>query len=140
MQQHEFEERTRIKVTANEYETIEAIYMATGDNVDKDEFCQLYMTKEGRATLLRLVTDEKNITDKAYKMACDDVEELKESIGNGKRDIASFLLEQSGIYNSVALLKKAVELVGHAEVVKMKLERGLKLMQMDKDYIVENLK
>lgn len=138
MQQQEFEIRTKMKVTPEEYKTIEEIYMACGE-MDKDTFCQLYVTKEGRFSLLRHVTDEKNITESAYKMAKDDVKELQDQKKKDDMEMATFLVEQSHIYNSVPMLKKAIELVGHREVITIKLERGLKLMEIDKKYIRENL-
>ena len=39
MLQKEFEERTGLRVTAEEYNQIDAMYMAAGD-INKDDFCQ----------------------------------------------------------------------------------------------------
>ena len=41
MTQQEFEERTGLKVTGDEFEKVNAIYMAAGD-MDKDRFCADY--------------------------------------------------------------------------------------------------
>ena len=45
MTQKEFEERTKISTTAGEFEQVHDIYMACGDNMDKDEFCSLWKEK-----------------------------------------------------------------------------------------------
>ena len=40
MMKHEFEERTRIMVTDEEYAKIEKLYTSSG-NIDKDTFCRI---------------------------------------------------------------------------------------------------
>lgn len=39
MMQQEFEQRTGMTVTADEYKKIEKLYMSSG-NIDKDTFCK----------------------------------------------------------------------------------------------------
>lgn len=45
MTQKEFEERTELKLTADNYTEVETCYMNT--DLDKDAFCKLWMKKPG---------------------------------------------------------------------------------------------
>ena len=65
MTQKEFEERTGISMTPDDFNTVHDIYMACGDEMDKNEFCALWKGKKFWE-LLNRVTDEKNITEQAY--------------------------------------------------------------------------
>lgn len=40
MTQKEFEDRTKLSVTADEFDAIDDMYMACGDNIDKDSTFQ----------------------------------------------------------------------------------------------------
>lgn len=46
MNKKEFESRTGKAVSDEQYKEIEQVYMAAGDNVDKDVFCAMYRNKD----------------------------------------------------------------------------------------------
>ena len=58
MLKKEFEERTKLSVSEAEFNGINALYMACGDDIDKDEFCKLYMTFDGRLDLMHKIERE----------------------------------------------------------------------------------
>lgn len=51
MMQQEFEKLTKVKVTSEEYNTIEAAYMACQE--DKQVFCKQWLKKDGIRNLLK---------------------------------------------------------------------------------------
>ena len=144
MLQKEFEERTNISVTADEYVGIDALYMACGD-IDKDEFCKKYMTFEGRLELMHLIEREQNHKHQMYIRLKREINEMLEEEELHKQEMADFLLAEAafhmcGSLTAKRLHEKAVELIGAAAVVRMKLEHGYELFPEDKEYIKINLR
>lgn len=78
MTQKEFEERTGIIPTAEEFDYIHAVYMNTSMN--KDEFCKEYK-KHGESRIIRDV----HVRVLNYKMKCDRQE-------NVINELADFLI------------------------------------------------
>lgn len=76
MTQKEFEDRTKLKVFADGFDAIHEIYMACGDEMDKDVFCRLWREKEFR-TLLDRVTYEKIITEDAFNLATSKIKQMQ---------------------------------------------------------------
>jgi hypothetical protein len=139
MTQKEFEERTRRKITAEDYYLVENLYMATG-NMGKDEFC-----KEMRAMC-------------AYDGANDHIElrECLKEIGRhvGARDaelsflkkitserleLAEFLIGKACAYEDTDFYREAVKLIGQRDVTLMKMRMDLPLWNEDKKYLIEAL-
>ena len=119
---------------------VHAIYMACGDNIDKDMFCKYYMNNDGRLELLRMVTDEKTISDNAYDMAMKDWAKEKELVKARQYELSEFLIGKACAYSDTDFQKEAVRLIGLKEVVLMKLRMGLPLWEEEQTYIKENLK
>mgnify|MGYP006916024989 CR=1 FL=1 len=126
----EFTERTGIKMTAQEYVEVENTYMAIGDDIDKDRFCKIWLDKKELAGIMTSRAIE-------YKRQKEQAQKREKDV---RDDIVGFLLEQGQDYDDEAMTRKAVELVGHAEVIRRKLERGYELCESDKNYIKMNLK
>ncbi|MBR1839379.1 MAG: hypothetical protein IJ782_02145 [Prevotella sp.] len=144
MLQNEFEERTKLSVTAEEYVKIDALYMACGD-IDKNEFCEKYMTFEGRLDLMHMIERELNHKHQMYHRLKEEMAEAVEEEELHKMEMADFLLAEaafhmSGCQTAKRLREKAVDIVGEATVVRMKLEHGYDLFQEDKEYIKRNLR
>lgn len=139
MTQKEFEERTEISMIATNFETIHDIYMACGDDMDKDEFCSLWKGKKFRE-LLNRVTDEKKITEQAYDMAMNKIKSMQEQQKNKGNDLAEFLLGKASAHQDTDLYKEAVKLVGMKNVVISKIRMGLPMWEDDLEYINKNLK
>ena len=66
MLQREFEERTGVSVTTDEYLAIETVYMAS--DLDKDEFCKMWCKmNSSRIKAAKKVLAEKKAKEKDYK-------------------------------------------------------------------------
>ena len=139
MTQKEFEERTKLSMTADVFEQVHDIYMACGDDMDKDEFCSLWKANNFRA-LLDKVTYEKGITEQAYNMATDKIARMREQQKSQNSDLADFLLGKACAHQDTDLYKEAVKLVGMKEVVIRKIRMGLPMWEEDLEYINKNLK
>ena len=84
MMQQEFEKLTKVKVTSEEYNTIEAAYMACQE--DKQVFCKQWLKKDGIRNLLkdRLAEIKSlNSTIKELEKKIDTLEDWKPSIKYG---------------------------------------------------------
>lgn len=136
MTQQEFFERTNIELNAEAYAEVERIYMAAGDDMDKDTFCRLYkrLNTSGYDLALALATAveaEHAKTGKANETIAAKV--LAEF------DMAEFLIGKAHAYNDTDFRKQAVRLVSEREVVMITLRLGLPLFEEDTKYISEHL-
>lgn len=139
MTQKEFEERTNISLTAGEFEAVHDIYMACGDDVDKDEFCALWKGKEYRE-LLNMAANEKKVTEMAYGMAMNKIKKIEEQQRKQNVELAEFLIGKACAYDDTDFYREAVKLIGQRDVVLMKMRMDLPLWDEDKDYIKGLLK
>ena len=115
----EFTDRTGYTPTEEEYKQIEKMYLNT--YIDKDEFCKAW---QNNRTLLEETVEQTII---ARKLAAE------------RNDMVDFLLNRAQELGDAALLNKAIEMVGHAEVIKRKLSLSLELWPIDKKYIKEHI-
>lgn len=134
MTRKEFEERTGLNVSAVEFCTVNDIYMAAGE-MDKDTFCKEWK-KHGESKLLaelwKRVKHEHDL-GMQKKEECDKL--------HGERwELVGFLLERAQKFSDIELLHKAISMVGHAAVIRMKLDADMPLWELDRAYIKENLK
>lgn len=141
MLQNEFEERTKLSVTADEFNGINALYMACGDGIDKDVFCKLYMTFDGRLELLHWIERE----HQRMKDALDEHETMLKEADEIRSDAATEILEISSMEDCCGHIRKELErtawwLLGTVEVIKRKVKRGIALTPNEIEYIAENLK
>ena len=134
MTRKEFEECTGLQVSAVEFCTINDIYMAAGE-MDKDTFCKEWK-QHGESKLLaelwHRVKREHDIR-KEKKEECD-------KLYRERWEIVDFLLERAQKFGDEELLLKAIDMVGHAEVIRRKLTLEMPLWERDRAYIKENLK
>ena len=141
MLQNEFEERTKLNITADEFNGINALYMACGDGIDKDVFCKLYMSFEGRLELLHRIERE----HQRMKDALDEHKTMLKEADEIRSDVATEILEISSREDCYSQIRKELEktawwLVGTVEVIKRKIKRGIALTPVEIEYIAENLK
>lgn len=122
MIQKEFEERTGIKPTEEEFDYINAVYMNT--SMDKDEFCKEWK-KYGDSRIIRDV----HVRVLNYEMKC----KRQESAIN---DLADFLIGKAHAYDDTDFRNQAVKLVGEMDVVKRTIELGLSLWDEDRKCIL----
>lgn len=139
MTQKEFEERTGISMTPDDFNTVHDIYMACGDEMYKDEFCALWKNKKFWE-LLNRVTDEKNITEQAYNMATSKIKTMKEQQETQAAEQADFLLGKAEAYKDTDFYNEAVRLIGNKGVILAKIRLGLPMWEEDIEYIMNNLK
>ena len=63
-----------------------------------------------------------------------------DSLHEWKSRMADFLLEKAQKFGDITLHNKASELVGMREVIRLKIEKGLPLWEVDKVWLKNNLK
>lgn len=122
----EFRERTALAPTPEEYNQIEDIYLATG-NLDKDEFCKDYKIHHQSSIIAALYKQNGKLKEK-----CDTFRE-----GNNK--MIDFLLERAQVFGDINLLHKAINMIGHAGVIKRKIVLELPFWDIDNEYIKDNI-
>lgn len=136
MTQKEFEERTDITLDAEEFDRVHDIYMACGDNVDKDEFCKRYKSSLGRLELLHMVTEEKKNTERSLNLMAKKLKEVQHGVAEDTRQIVEFLVGKACAYEDSDFYREAVKLTGQREVTLMKLRMDLPLWEEDKKYLM----
>ena len=137
MTQQEFQSRVGYEVTAAQYEGIQALYMAT--KMDKDAFCEAYLTRGECPEDCAIVRDLMQSLDAEKKYALQlhgELEELNEKLS----EAADLLLYDARRNRSMDASKSAVVILGNAEVIRRKIERGYPLWREDLDYIAENIR
>lgn len=129
-----------MSVTPEKFEEIHAIYMACGDGVDKDEFCKLYKSGEGRHELLRIMAAEKKTSERASDIAVKNAKRVVSELRKKMLFAADQLLMKGAAKDDPSLCWIAVELVGRRAVTLHRVMTELPLQEEDKDYILEKLK
>lgn len=125
MTQQEFEERTGLKPTGEEFDYIHDVYMHTSMN--KDEFCKDFK-KHGDSKIIRDVHVRTVNFELHNKQKDERMDEL-----------ADFLIGKSRAYDDTDFRKMAVKLVGEQKVVLKTVEMNLPLWEEDREYIQRNL-
>ena len=110
MTQKEFEERTELKLTADNYTEVETCYMNT--DLDKDAFCKEI---EQKTVLVRELYEE-------------------------RKCLANFLIEQAEKWSASDLREKAIAMIGEKEYIRRKIAKGYNLWDADKKILDEILR
>jgi len=135
MTQKEFEERTGLKLSACEFESVHSIYMAAGDGMDKDVFCKEWK-RHGESKLLANIWRELRRQEQVVEGKTIVIANMQQE----KEELVDFLLERAQKFGDEELLLKAIDMVGHAEVIRRKLAADMPLLERDREYIKNNLK
>ncbi len=140
MTQKEFEDRTKRMITAEDFDLVQNLYMAAGE-VDKDEFC-----KDMRAMCAYDAANDhielrRSLKEVGRHIGAKDAELnfLKKKVKEGKEEFAEFLIGKACVYGDSDLYKEAVRLVGHREVVLIKMRMNFPLWDEDKEFIKAQL-
>lgn len=133
MTQNEFEQRTNMTVTAEEYQKIEKLYMSAG-NIDKDTFCKEYKKVASSRIVTELYLQVRMLENQVESLKSD-----KKQMASDKDELIDFMIEQSEKYSSSELRQRAIELLGAKEYLRRKLERGYNLWELDRKLLVELL-
>lgn len=135
MTQKEFEERTGLKLSACEFESVHSIYMAAGDGMDKEVFCKEWK-RHGESKLLANIWRELRRQEQVVEGKTIVIANMQQE----KEELVDFLLERAQKFGDEELLLKAIDMVGHAEVIRRKLAADMPLWERDREYIKNNLK
>lgn len=125
MTQQEFTDRTGIVPTTEEFARIHSIYMST--TLDKDQFCKDWKKHSESA-----IIDGQHIMNVSKELQL-------EKLAKERDELVNFLLREAQAFGDAALKRKAIEMVGYADVIRRLFDLGLELWPGDKDYIVNNL-
>lgn len=133
MQQKEFETLTGVKVSAEDYADIEKVYMAI--SMDKEEFCVAW-----RAGKLCYIVDELMKRIDALEHVRDR-EMAHVSKAGARADAAAlWMLEKADEYDDAELKQAAIDLVGLHQVAITDVKNGFALSDIERDYIMANLR
>lgn len=139
MLQKEFEERTKLSISQAEYAKIDALYLACGDDIDKDVFCKLYMDFEGRLELLHMIERQhQQLLDAGWSKE-KRMKEMEAEASAKHQEIAEFMLRKATEHKDSEFYNGAVALVGMRKVVMLKLKMRLPLCELDMEYVNKNL-
>lgn len=126
MTKKEFEERTGLSVTDEQYSKIEAMYLDAGESIDKDVFCKDYK-KHADSVLLKVFHQRTQIL-------CDKLDNLRTE----KQEIAKYLILSGSRLDDMNLNLKAADILGEREYLRLKI--ALKVPFQEYDYqIVQGL-
>ena len=126
MLQKEFFDRTKITVTAEEYNAIDAMYNNCG-NMDKDQFCADYVKHH-----------KSQILDTFYNQSCQRADRIK-MLQDQLSDLEMFLVEQAEENKSLAIRNKAIQLMGTKKYLQARLSKGYDLWEEDKKDMLDLL-
>ena len=128
MTKQEFQERVGYAVSDADFDKINQMYLESGQNMDKDAFCEDYK-KHSDSVLLAIFF---NRVDRLE----DKLDVKREELGV----LLNCLLKKAAEYNDDEMLNKAIQVVGEAAVIKRKAHLGLPFTDAEREYIIENLK
>lgn len=139
MTKQEFETRTGLTVTTNEYTYIERVYMAS--NLQKDEFCNEWKKNRslaGSNLVCDLVMEIEALRGsyetlhKEYTRACD-------GFTQENSNMADFLILQAENCSASDLREKAIKMIGIKEYLRRRIDLGFILWEEDKKALTEIL-
>ena len=133
MTQKEFENRTGLTVSADEYSGIEAVYMAAGE-MDKDVFCAEWKKIGGSRLVMELFGEVMRQRGEIERLKGDE-QESRKLLG----EAAEYLIEKSSERDDKGMRRQACRLIGEREVVMYKLNYDQALCDEDIVWIREQL-
>lgn len=127
MTQQEFETRTGLTVTAEKYQTIDALYMST--TIDKDEFCAAYVEGMENNPIVANLIRRVDIFKKSSEAWRKDAEKA-----------AHYLLDAREEHGDDSLFHDACDIIDAADAIRYIIDNEYELGQPELEYIKENLK
>lgn len=123
MQKIEFEQRTGIELTDEQYQRVEIMYLNAG-NMDKDEFCEDYK-KHSDSVILNTYFDQS-----------EKLRNKLDAYREQQINMAYFLIKKSMVGGDKDMVQMAISLIGEQKYIQHKLERGYNLFESDKELII----
>ena len=133
MTQKEFENRTGMTLSADEYAGIEAVYMAAGE-MDKDVFCAEWKKIGGSRLVMELFGEVMRQRGEIAHLNGEEQESRKLL-----SETAEYLIEKSSERDDIGMRRQACRLIGEREVVMYKLNYYQALCDEDIVWIREQL-
>ena len=133
MTQKEFENRTGMTLSADEYAGIEAVYMAAGE-MDKDVFCAECKKIGGSRLVMELFGEVMRQRGEIAHLKGEEQESRKLL-----SEAAEYLIEKSSERDDIGMRRQACRLLGEREVVMYKLNYYQTLCDEDIVWIREQL-
>ena len=121
MLQKEFEVRTGLTTTQEEFDYIHDLYLNT--TLDMDEFCKDFKLY-GASNIIRSL----HVTAVNYQLQCKDSQ-------TKLVELADFLIGKACVYDDTDCYNQAIKLIGKKQVVIRKMEMNLPLWEEDKQFI-----
>lgn len=134
MTQQEFEERTGMRVSVEEFDRINDIYLAAGE-MDKDEFCREFRAHGHSPLVAELFKTCQNLEEQRLEQV-----DRRKGLEDSCRDVAYKLLDWRDISTCLDVHRCAIGLIGLRDTVCYKLEKGYKLESDDRNYLLGELK
>ena len=149
MTKQEFTELTGINPTEDEFDKIHDLYMLTGADMNKDNFCAAYMSCKDM-TLINALYDSLLFSTSKLKEERDSIEEERKEDRKkledlwDKTDVAVFnileVAEKTLNENHAEFLRStAVSLVGKFDVCMAKLDRGYAMDEEEREYFYDEI-
>ncbi len=127
MTQQEFETRTGLTVTAEKYQTIDALYMSTV--IDKDAFCAAYTEGMENNPIVADLIRRIDILKKSSEAWRKDAEKA-----------AHYLLDARADHDDETLFNEACDIIDAANAIRYMIDNEYELGKPELDYIKENIK
>lgn len=134
MTQQEFNERTGIVVSAEDFDRIHDMYMAAGE-MDKDEFCREFRAHGHSPLVAELFKTCQNLEDQRLEQV-----DKRRALEDRCHTIAGRLLDWHDVNTGFDVHWCATDLIGLRDTVRYKLEKGYPLGEEDRNYLLEELK
>ena len=142
MTKQEFETRTGLTLTSNEFDYVNRIYMAAG-SLDKDSFCK--EIKEDKKATLRtsdivctIVIENENQAE-TIRLQGEQLQREQENFKAYNDHMADFLILQAEKWSASDLREKAIKMVGIKEYLRRRIDFGFSLWEEDKKALTEIL-
>lgn len=142
MTQQEFENRTGIKVSADEFDRIHEIYMESP--LDKDDWCAMWkkmdltMRRELRYQTGCAIALQKELNER-QKREMEELQERTKKEELERIEFGKFLADEAHKYSSTEAREKAIELMGFKLYIAYKMAKGYGLWEMDQKEIIDRL-
>ena len=131
MTQEEFETRIGGKVTAEEFDTFNEVYMNC--EMDKDAFCKAIMLNPKDHDLTRELIFDLSAGVSHFKDSRNDILERDRQVGED-------LAQMANSFDNHELREAARKLLGRRNYINYCLSQGLALKSSDREYIIAHLK
>lgn len=122
MTQNEFEERIGRKVTGDEFEVANDLYMMSGE-LDKDRFCADYKKHKDSEII-------KALYDKA-----DAQSDRLHVLSNEREETVDMLIDMTEEYTDNTIRQKVFKMIGEREYLRRKINKGYDLWRDERQIL-----